>query len=586
MITSLSAAIRLGLRESDFVTGVHVSEQIEIDGEAAWIFPVTITIDQENQYISRRSSWYVRVSQDYPNGAIDVLPAASDSLTVTFQHQNANLENENGRPWRDGRLCVDYDGRLLFGEAALLQPSSAERRLSWHLERARAWLHAAAKGTLVAVGDPFESPAIRRVSDSPSVVYNEDVKTFESWKGSLKNPISYGECNLRATSNGICATASFDDKKRVISETSWGTVFSTTGPRAAWLLLNELPIVAPFGFPATWGDLRSILKARGVSLNNTLRRLASHLRLDREAILMIGFPIPLTIGGAPVEIAWEAVRVPELTMRTAKVKREEILWDIDCSRYFRDYDNIAWLNSANVAESHVSMRGTTTDDMMSSNIVLIGCGSLGSAIAEILVRKGITRLTLIDGELFRQENLRRHILDLSAVGKKKAEALKYKFAASSFKLTVTAIPVEFVPHAIFADILRKADVVIDCTAEDGVLKNLMNTECGERCVLFSFGMSAYAKDLYAYRSRVNTFDFEHFSRQFQESRQNDAHGVLAETSVRYAGCQNPSFPASWDHVLELAARATAFLEAHLLSDELIRGERISRVNVLSVIGDV
>ena len=54
---------------------------------------------------------------------------------------------------------------------------------------------------------------------------------------------------------------------------------------------------------------------------------------------------------------------------------------------------------------------------------IIGCGSFGSALADMLTRAGIGKLTLVDPELFSIENVGRHVLTPKDVGRPKVEAL-------------------------------------------------------------------------------------------------------------------------------------------------------------------
>ena len=56
-------------------------------------------------------------------------------------------------------------------------------------------------------------------------------------------------------------------------------------------------------------------------------------------------------------------------------------------------------------------------------MAIVGCGSIGSALADMLVRAGVGSLTLIDPELLKIENTGRHVLTRSDVGQPKAEAL-------------------------------------------------------------------------------------------------------------------------------------------------------------------
>lgn len=57
------------------------------------------------------------------------------------------------------------------------------------------------------------------------------------------------------------------------------------------------------------------------------------------------------------------------------------------------------------------------------HVSIVGCGSFGSALADMLVRAGLGRLTLIDPETLSAENIGRHVLTTRDVGRPKAEAL-------------------------------------------------------------------------------------------------------------------------------------------------------------------
>ena len=60
----------------------------------------------------------------------------------------------------------------------------------------------------------------------------------------------------------------------------------------------------------------------------------------------------------------------------------------------------------------------------SKQVAIVGAGSVGSKIAECLLRSGITRLKLIDGDVLLPDNLERHTLDWRDIGLRKVEAVK------------------------------------------------------------------------------------------------------------------------------------------------------------------
>jgi hypothetical protein len=60
----------------------------------------------------------------------------------------------------------------------------------------------------------------------------------------------------------------------------------------------------------------------------------------------------------------------------------------------------------------------------SKRVAIVGAGSVGSKVAEALLRSGVHRLVLIDGDVMLPANLERHALDWRDVGFRKVKALK------------------------------------------------------------------------------------------------------------------------------------------------------------------
>lgn len=73
-------------------------------------------------------------------------------------------------------------------------------------------------------------------------------------------------------------------------------------------------------------------------------------------------------------------------------------------------------------------------------IAIIGCGSVGSRVAEQLALSGIDELVLIDHDTLTHDNIYRHVLGLSSVGKRKVDALKQELESQRTGLTVIAYP--------------------------------------------------------------------------------------------------------------------------------------------------
>src|SRR5579885_690517 len=93
--------------------------------------------------------------------------------------------------------------------------------------------------------------------------------------------------------------------------------------------------------------------------------------------------------------------------------------------------------------------------LSATHISIAGCGSFGSALADMLVRAGVSSLDLIDPERLAPENVGRHILTSKDVGKWKAEALASRLLEVNPDLKVSARCEKF----------QDADGVLVCCAD-------------------------------------------------------------------------------------------------------------------------
>lgn len=100
---------------------------------------------------------------------------------------------------------------------------------------------------------------------------------------------------------------------------------------------------------------------------------------------------------------------------------------------------------------------------MTSRIVLIGCGGIGSQLAGPLVRYLASRpqpqplLVLVDGDAFEAGNLGRQACAVGDLGSNKAEALAR--VASAAGMAVQVVP-EYVTEANVGQIVREGDLIL------------------------------------------------------------------------------------------------------------------------------
>lgn len=73
--------------------------------------------------------------------------------------------------------------------------------------------------------------------------------------------------------------------------------------------------------------------------------------------------------------------------------------------------------------AYVRARGGAAALMTAKRVAVLGCGSLGSEIADALVSCGVGALALVDPDVLTWDNVFRHALGAEAIGKYKADAL-------------------------------------------------------------------------------------------------------------------------------------------------------------------
>jgi len=102
-------------------------------------------------------------------------------------------------------------------------------------------------------------------------------------------------------------------------------------------------------------------------------------------------------------------------------------------------------------------------------VVIVGCGALGSGIAMLLAKAGVTRFVLIDPELLGWENIRRHELGAEFVGEPKAIALKGRIERTIPDVEIVQAIASSYQQAIEShpDLVEGAHLVIVATGDWG-----------------------------------------------------------------------------------------------------------------------
>jgi molybdopterin/thiamine biosynthesis adenylyltransferase len=110
-------------------------------------------------------------------------------------------------------------------------------------------------------------------------------------------------------------------------------------------------------------------------------------------------------------------------------------------------------------------RNASVRDQLAGRLVsIVGCGSFGSALADMLVRAGVDRLVLTDPEVLSIENVGRHVLTARDVGRMKVDALAERLRDINPELNVEARQQRF----------QDGDGLLVCCADSRRCESMVN----------------------------------------------------------------------------------------------------------------
>lgn len=132
-----------------------------------------------------------------------------------------------------------------------------------------------------------------------------------------------------------------------------------------------------------------------------------------------------------------------------------------------------------------------------SNIILFGCGGVGGYVAEMLVRSGIGKITIVDFDKIDVSNINRQVIALhSNIGKYKVDVLKERLLDINPMCDVTALNIRYqkqckILNNDFDFVIDAIDSVKDkvdliCEAHNLKLKIVSAMGAGNRCDIPEF----------------------------------------------------------------------------------------------------
>ena len=531
------------------------------EGETGWEFKCVAKVPCPNaEKLPRAITLRVVIPETFPREPVEFYPEKVNA----FPHQDAETR----------KLCLREEA---------LAPVDASR-LVCYVKWAIEWLEDAANGRLLQSGEPYELPDFsRKLLKSPlptnvPFIFEESPNSYGKWESRLG---TYGgvECFWGNGIPAIFAVRYLQKDGSLIRESEFAPDVLDTGRKIKgnWLLVPDIPYERHRP-PQTYEEINSLCTNNDIDFYSILKSAWCFGNSCKIGLLLIGFPIPKTVGQPPDEIYWQPILFsnydavkgrPKKRKRNAASNKREQTWEkFRGSGCFSASQQLPWGKVENVARDRLYARGAYPSKVQATPIAVFGCGALGCLIAELLARGGVHQMSLVDHDTIKFGNLCRHTLDGASVGVNKAQALAERLSRanplSKIKGYFDSVPLDSRSDEALRQAIMDTEIFIDCTTSESAFQwlNQFAVEHGKRLISVFFNFHAELltlcisgdsiscrhifKDLnYAVEQKYTPIDPEVYF----------YHPSKEEQIIEGAGCWHPSFPALNAHVQILAAHA-------------------------------
>lgn len=359
------------------------------------------------------------------------------------------------------------------------------------------------------------------------------------------------------------------------SEGSAGRWLSKIGWDGAYQVCDALHLhltSAPDAVPTCNGDILSLLneegqpslKAAETYYNTNNGRVVITSYVSQGSFVLFGWVHPIW---TPSDVVGFRKRKIPVQIRLSRTKGSVI----------------QGLAIQRADDARMAVRTAGNHDLVfpGAEVAVIGCGSVGSALAVSLVKLGIKRLTLVDEEDLRVENIPRHICGFPSVGTRKAQAVTDHIHARHPAVDCRPVDGDVLELLGKGELdLSNADLVVSCTGSYAVDRRLnwLLRLGGMDCPVVFVWVEALLVSghvMVVHPTEGGCFQCVHPDDQFDFA----VCGNPTAFSMREAGCQSTYLPYSGFSVGVFAAFAARRIA------EVIRGE-ITRSTLYTLLGDM
>jgi len=473
----------------------------------------------------------VRIPNEYPLGEIEFIP----STLVGYPHQNTGNEENVG-----GNLCL----------ATPDSPNLAQR-LSIEIERLILWLDKYYVNN--EEDDNYEYIPIRKGIDI-NLIFDEPENSgfINRFQSETSGVFKFAKLN------SVVGTAqTFIAKSLGNKFSNWSKHYQGLSEfPGIWTIIKREPILKRKLRIENWEDLIPLFEKDFLDVlqtqaqGNTFRKTSGVF--PGHFFLAIGYKVPNKIS---FELHWNLILVPLIFLKR-KSKREFKSYFININ------EKIKWGLTSNSTYNRFFGRGKFSGFFTDRKILILGCGAVGSVLANLITRGGAKFIDINDPDRIEPGNICRSQFSFSNTSNNKTDSLKKTLIEISPFIDININrDFQFVSNGSskareLASKFDAYDLIFDCTGNNKVLISLENIK--PSALIIHISLTNKANHLICTVSSPLQSLFE---------RRNQLINALNEDSYpefrEGTGCWHPTFLATGADIFSLVSTAVSKIDNYV-----------------------
>lgn len=294
-------------------------------------------------------------------------------------------------------------------------------------------------------------------------IFGQQALPFEVFLGEIEDNVksaTYYLMNIAGKRRALIAT-DMEEASRLT--TAFGSAESIKPVGKCWLFKTAVRPFVPVKMPQSVKDVFVWLKQWDRNISAQVQRVLA--RPDYLKAKFVSFAVHSPVGW--LGFGFDLDQLKRLGYAKSPQKYRQFLHNGGGGQ------RLLRLSIQEVGSQFVHNRNLSFPDLRNKRVTIVGCGAIGSFVAQSMVRLGagtgsIGVMKLIDPDLLGPENLGRHLLGYPALQRPKAQALKEELERQFPHSKVDSL----VKSAFDDPALFGAELIIDATGEEAVSEYL------------------------------------------------------------------------------------------------------------------